>query len=162
MADFVFVSFWPRDANNRDIYELHGAESELKYPREAPTDGYRNTPIRLGMNVKDGIDERPRAGEHPHGYIMGLRTVASDSGEIESAIYVRVVHRDIRRINDKRRLHNPITIEASPRFQRELDAVAFINIPHYLNPEINDRRLEFDRKNNLADDVLPEPQNILP
>lgn len=110
------------------IEELHGADSMLKFPRLAPEEGY----TVKEMTIKTEFIE-PRisysGNKSKYGYLLRFRTEVDDDGKIVRALYGKVVE----------------PIRPGRTF----------NLNSYINPEWNDRNLEYDQTSNLAPE-LPE------
>jgi hypothetical protein len=121
-----------RFANEHDgflaIEELHGADSILKFPRIAPVEGY----TVKEMTIRTEFIE-PRisysGNKSKYGYLMRFRTEVDDDGKVGRALYGKVT--------------KPIQPGRS------------FNFHSYINPNWNDRNLEYDQTNNLAPE-LPE------
>lgn len=127
------------------ITELIGKESELKYPRVAPENGYEVK----SLNVKSPIYEaRSEAKEkQPLGYLFRIRTVRDKAtNKITSAQYGKIVGRPNAQENS-----NPFEFNTVNRNEkRELVLKPSFTFSSYLNPTPNDRNLEYDQQNNLA------------
>lgn len=127
------------------ITELIGKESELKYPRVAPENGYEVK----SLNVKSPIYEaRSEAKEkQPLGYLFRIRTVRDKvTNKITSAQYGKIVGRPNAQENS-----NPFEFNTVNRNEkRELVSGPSFTFSSYLNPTPNDRNLEYDQQNNLA------------
>lgn len=127
------------------ITELIGEESELKYPRIAPENGYEVK----SLNVKSPIYEaRSEAKEkQPLGYLLRIRTVRDKAtNKITSAQYGKIVGRSNAQENS-----NPFEFNTVNRNEkRELVLEPSFTFSSYLNPTPNDRNLEYDQQNNLA------------
>lgn len=140
------------------LEELRGIESELRYPREAPLGGYRNDPIHFTYKERNPYIEEPITGGYLYAYILRLRTERDDSGNVISAIYAKIIQSDKRRLEDIRKIYNPIQFGGNPgdpEIEWKRQGCYFV-VDYYLNPKPNDRTLEFDRKNNLA----PEAERL--
>lgn len=144
--------------------ELKGIESDMKYPREAPVEGYQADPIILKYRWRKPHDNQLPEGGNPYGYILRLRTKIDDKGKVVSAIYAKIIDGNLHPPIDPRRLENPISFGAGPKLmkQKGRESGCFFAMDYYLNPVPNDRRLEFDRKNNLALEVDRAPGNLAP
>lgn len=108
--------------------------SELRLPRAAPEDGYRNklaTAIRRQPGGPSNEDAKPEMN-----YFFRVRTVLDEKGDIKSALYGKM-HGDIRL--------DPINSKT-----------CFIIFDSYLNPTPNDRNVEWDRSRNLATGLTDE------
>lgn len=127
------------------ITELIGKESELKYPRVAPENGYEVK----SLNVRSPIYEaRSEAKEkQPLGYLFRIRTVRDKvTSKITSAQYGKIVGRPNSQENS-----NPFEFNTVNRNEkRELILEPSFTFSSYLNPTPNDRNLEYDQQNNLA------------
>lgn len=127
------------------ITELMGEESELKYPRIAPEDGYE---VKL-LNVRSPIHEaRSEAKENqPLGYLFRIRTIKDKATyKVTSALYGKIVGRHGTSDNI-----NPFEFNTLNRNEkRELVLEPSFTFSYYLNPTPNDRNLEYDQQNNLA------------
>lgn len=119
-------------ANEHDgfvaIEELHGGESMLKFPRMAPEEGYTVKKMRIKTEY---IEPRISysGNKSNHGYLMRFRTEVDDDGRVIRALYGKVVE----------------PIRPGRTF----------NFTSYINPNWNDRNLEYDQTTNLAPE-LPE------
>lgn len=119
-------------ANEHDgffpIEELHGADSMLKFPRIAPEEGY----AVKEMTIRTEFIE-PRisysGNKSKYGYLMRFRTEVDDDGKVVRGLYGKVTK----------------PIEPGRSF----------NFHSYINPNWNDRNLEYDQTTNLAPE-LPE------
>ena len=122
-----------RFANPNDglvsIKELKGEESRLKYPREAPLQGYENKNIELVSKV---FEDWRKLKNRPQAYLLRIRTQKDVTGNIVSALYGK--------ITKPYRLFPPAIRYRLP----------ILNFDYYLNPTPNDRNLEYDQRNNLA------------
>lgn len=130
------------------ITELIGEESELKYPRLAPENGYEVK----SLNVKSPIYEaRSEAKEkQPLGYLFRIRTDRDEvTNKITSAQYGKIVGRQGAQENT-----NPFQFNTLNRNEkRELVLEPSFTFSSYLNPTPNDQNLEYDQQNNLAPDA---------
>ncbi|HRK14113.1 MAG TPA: Ig-like domain-containing protein [Prosthecobacter sp.] len=114
--------------------------SELRLPRTAPEDGYRNklaTAIRRQPGGPSNEDAKTEMN-----YFFRVRTVLDEKGDIKSALYGKM-HGDIRL--------DPINSKTS-----------FIIFDSYLNPTPNDRNVEWDRSRNLATGLSDEQRPSAP
>jgi len=122
-----------RFANPNDglvsIKELKGEGSRLKYPREAPLQGYENKNIELVSKV---FEDWRKLKNRPQAYLLRIRTQKDVTGNIVSALYGK--------ITKPYRLFPPAIRYRLPT----------LNFDYYLNPTPNDRNLEYDQRNNLA------------
>lgn len=105
----------------------HG--SELLLPRYAPEDGYESTLVKQIGRPAEGkpIHSGSREGQN---YFFRVRTVLDEKGKVKSALYGKILGNvvcDV--INSKN---------------------GFIQFAYCLNPNPNDRNMEFDPKRNLA------------
>jgi hypothetical protein len=146
------------------LHELVGIESQMKYPREAPEDGYLADPITLKHRWRNPYIEELPEGGHPYGYILRLRTKLDKDGKILSAIYAKIIDNDLHPPVDTRRLTNPIHFGSGPKLMKEKgrESGCYFKIFYYLNPKPNDRNLEFDRINNLAPEAERPPTEYAP
>jgi hypothetical protein len=103
----------------------HGPISGLHLPREAPLEGYQHVVSKRAYNTV----ENPMSTEvrEDANYFFRVRTVKDKDGNIVSALYGKI-HGDF---------------EFVPHQEKK---VSFI---YYLNPEPNNRNLEFDTDKNL-------------
>ena len=146
------------------IANLEGTESELKYPREAPMDGYRAEDITLIAEIqKVRAIELPKGG-HPYGYIIRTRTKLDERGAVASACFAKIVDSDLSPPIDPRRLKHPILFGGSPGDPNDdrIKKGCFFALDYYFNPKPNDRTLEFDRKHNLALEPDRDPTGLPP
>jgi len=137
------------------IFSLHGVESLLKYPREAPLAGYSNAPRQWELTMKGGnaISPAPPSDNLPKpplGYYFRIRTERNAAGKMISGLYGKIVLNQPYS-NDT---HDPIQIiphgyVASGVYSK---MPGFL-LSYYLNPAANDRNLEYDQHNNLAPGV---------
>jgi hypothetical protein len=146
------------------LHELIGIESQMKYPREAPVDGYHADTITLKHRWRNPYIEELPEGGHPYGYILRLRTKLDKDGKILSAIYAKIIDNDLHPPVDTRRLTNPIHFGSGPKLMKEKgrESGCFFTMYYYLNPKPNDRTLEFDRKTNLAREAERPPTEYAP
>jgi hypothetical protein len=146
------------------LHELHGIESEMKYPRDAPLGGYSSEPIQLTYRWRKPFDNPPLIGGNPYGYILRLRTQYEKDGSIHSAIYAKIIDDKLQLPVDTRRLENPIYFGSGPKLMKEKghESGCYFKMDYYLNPKPNDRTLEYDRKTNLAPDSQRHPSVFLP
>lgn len=146
------------------ITNLEGVESELKYPREAPINGYREDNLVLATEIRRIVSEELPPGGHPYGYIFRTRTKLNEKGAVVSALHSKIIDSNLSPPIDTRRLRNPILFGGSPgnpKDKREKEG-CFFALDYYLNPAPNDRTLEFDRKTNLASDAERNPSDYSP
>lgn len=146
------------------ITKLEGAESQLKYPREAPMEGYREEPLILAAQIhRLNSGELPKGG-HPYGYIFRTRTILDENGSVVSAFHSKIIDSNLNPPIDERRFKNPILFGGSPGDAEDerIRKGCFFAMDYYLNPNPDDRTLEFDRKTNLAREAEREAAAFAP
>ena len=129
------------------VPELVNKDSRLKYPREAPLDGYRLKELLIERS-SGGVGARNKAEEQePIGYLLRFRSVKDKkTGEIVSAYFGKIT-RPMERVANV----NPFQISTFARdADRKLVLVPRFRFSFYLNPNLNDRNLEYDQESNLA------------
>ena len=103
----------------------HGPTSGLRMPYEAPLDGYEPTITKRAYN---SIEEPLHTDvQDDANYFFRVRTEKDEDGKIVSALYGKITG-DFR---------------FEPHVRKKLSFI------YYLNPEPNDRNLEFDPERNL-------------
>lgn len=139
------VRFSNPDDGFLPITELIGVESDLKFPRIAPESGYE---VKL-ITVKSPVYEPRLAAKEkqPLGYLFRIRTVKDKvSNKITSAQYGKIIGRWQAPENI-----NPFEFNTLNRNKkRELVLEPSFTFSSYINPNLNDRNLEYDQQNNLA------------
>lgn len=100
--------------------------SELRLPRGAPDTGYQTELLKQVGRSKAGQPTHP-ANREDQNYFFRVRTKLDDNGNIESALYGKIM--------------------GNVRFGINRS----IQFTYYLNPTPLDRNLEFDRRRNLFD-----------
>lgn len=111
--------------------------SSLRMPRFAPENGY--TPIITKKNYRDSIYEPSVCtAEDAMNYFFRVRTELDREGQMQKALYGKM-HGDF-----------------------QLDHNGYIAFSYYLNPNFNDRNLEFDREQNLFKTKPSEQRISLP
>ena len=128
------------------ITELLNPESLLKYPREAPMDGYalKSLLIKSGASGKGGRSSA--VNKEPMGYLLRFRCVKDqETGKIISAHYGKITRPQERVANV-----NPFEVYSRDRVDRKLVSAPRFRFNYYLNPTPNDRNLEYDQRTNLA------------
>ena len=127
------------------ITELIGEESELKYPRVAPENGYEVKSINVRSPIYEARSEAKE--KQPLGYLFRIRTVRDKvTNNITSGQYGKIVGRSNAQENS-----NPFEFNTVNRNEkRELVLEPSFTFSSYLNPTPNDRNLEYDQQNNLA------------
>ena len=127
------------------ITELIGKESELKYPRAAPENGYEVKSLIVKSPIYEARSEAKE--KQPLGYLFRIRTVRDKAtNKITSAQYGKIVGRPNAQENS-----NPFEFNTLNRNKkRELVLDPSFTFSSYLNPTPNDRNLEYDQQNNLA------------
>ncbi len=108
--------------------------SELRLPRYAPEEGYESTLVKEIGRAAEGnaINSGTREDQN---YFFRVRTVLDEDGKIKSALYGKI-DGDIQFWGNRKARFN-----------------------YYLNPNPNDRNMEFDTKQNLAG-KLPFNQRV--
>jgi len=112
--------------------------SDLRLPRSSPKEGYEQTLVKESgrPSAKKPINSGTREDQN---YFFRVRTVLDEKGRIKSALYGKIfgdITSDV--INSK---------------------TAFIQFTYCLNPNPNDRNMEFDPKKNLFG-TLPFNQRV--
>lgn len=108
--------------------------SDLRLPRYAPEAGYGPTLIKRIARLAEG-EPMVADNREDQNYFFRVRTVLDQNGNIKSALYGK--------------------ISGEIRFWPDRG----IRFSYYLNPNSNDRNMEFDPENNLAGD-LPFNQRV--
>jgi len=125
------------------ITKIIGEESELKYPRVAPQNGYSLQSINLIQSAGDYLIEKPEGAD---GYFFRIRTEKDPvNKKIISAQYGMITTRD-----SAGRKHAPFWVVASMYKNENLDEMPGIAFAYRINPTRNDRNLEYDQQTNLA------------
>jgi hypothetical protein len=139
------IRFFNPDDGLLPITELIGEESELKYPRVAPEDGFEVKSLRVKSPIYEARSEAKE--KQPLGYLFRIRTVRDKAtNKITSAQYGKIVGRPNVQENS-----NPFEFNTVNRNEkRELVLEPSFSFSSYLNPTPNDRNLEYDQQNNLA------------
>jgi hypothetical protein len=108
--------------------------SELRLPRYAPETGYQSTIFKEDKRLPDGmlVDSRPQ--EDDHNYFFRVRTVIDKDGRVKSSLYGKI-YGDFQFWGGR-----------GLRFN------------YYLNPNLNDRNMEFDPRRNLFERLSPLDQ----
>ena len=108
--------------------------SELRLPRYAPQDGYQAT---LMKEVKRPARGQPidSGTQEDQNYFFRVRTVVDENGKIKSALYGKIIG----------------DIVVDPFHSK----TALIQFSYCLNPNPNDRNMEFDPKKNLFEQLSP-------
>ena len=115
------------------LYELQGAESELKLPRAAPMEGYE---AERKFTVYWSATRLPAAPARPAvGYLYRVRTVLDEKGQVKNALYGK--------------------IDGDFEWDASNFPTAQVTFTYYLNPD-GTPNLEFDRKKNLFLDLADE------
>ena len=130
------------DVDNGLVMSRPSEDAYLKV-RCAPLDGYTKDFLfsewyAYNLEQKEGHDQR-------RCFSFRIRVKRNLQGEIESAVYGKIY-------GDARLLYRGGDY-ASDRWWRKVDGLSFL---YYLNPQPNDRNLEWDMKNNLC----PNPGNL--
>jgi hypothetical protein len=121
------------------LYELEGAESELKLPRTAPAEGYeRARTLTAEWSPNQGFKRPVRPAL---GYVYRVRTILDETGHVKHAWYGK------------------INGEFNWEPQREPNGT--VKFSYYLNPD-GTPNLEFDRGQNLLRGVRYEHVVRLP
>jgi hypothetical protein len=104
--------------------------SELQLPREAPEAGYEST---LAKQIGRSAKQQPLITnvKDDKNYFFRVRTVTDQSGEIKSALYGKI--------------YGDMNVWGNRRVRFE----------YYLNPNPNDRNMEFDRSKNMFGRLPP-------
>lgn len=135
--------------------KILGGESELKYPRIAPLNGYSGESLLKSLRHQEIIDESlPRTIE-PFGYILRIRTEFDANGKVISALFGKIVDPGLTtdETRNPQRAKSPIYFASAPRAIEKNGVKStgcYFSFSYYLNPTPNDQNLEFDMKNNLA------------
>ena len=137
----VQIGFGNKEDGCIPLLELKGEESLLKFPRNAPKEGYDVRKLEYSLQYKEVEEPRNYMNKTltqlpnplPEGYLLRLRTQKDKDGKVVSAIYGKIT--------------SPFGLkDILFRGNRRL----FLNFDYYLNPTPNDRNLEYDQKSNLA------------
>lgn len=128
------------------VPELVSKDSRLKYPREAPLDGYQLKELLIERS-SGGLGARNEAEEkEPVGYLVRFRSVKDKkTKEITSAFYGKIVSSQDANAN-----HNPFGMHPYMWVNRKIDQIPRLQFRFYLNPNLNDQNLEYDQETNLA------------
>lgn len=127
------VNFSNRGDGLIPLFELQGAESELKLPRTAPVGGYE--PERNFTTTWSASRGLTRPSKPALGYIFRVRTVLDENGEVKSAWYGK--------------------IDGEFDWDPRNFPTAQLTFTYYLNPD-GTPNLEFDRKQNLFGELPVE------
>jgi len=108
--------------------------SDLRLPRYAPETGYEATLVKEAKRPAEGqpIDSGLRDDQN---YFFRVRTVMDENGKIKSALYGKLI--------------GDVTVDV---FHSK---TALIQFSYCLNPNPNDRNMEFDTKKNLFGRLSP-------
>ncbi|SCZ59908.1 hypothetical protein SAMN03097708_01948 [Thiohalomonas denitrificans] len=126
------------DDGMQQITRLY-SNSSFKTPYEAPVSGYSSKAMKWFQAIGYDMDRRLVPNEAKT-YFLRIRTISSEEGEIESALYGKLYG----------------DIQYSLRSLR--GGVSSIKFMYYLNPTPNDRNLEFAVGENLFKDLKHEQQ----
>lgn len=120
-------------------------QSELRFPRQAPETGYGVTNILVSQSSSTptpvGGDWFTRVPSERH-FFFRVRTELDDKGQIKKALYGKLV--------------GPIECSL---FNTKTGK---FRLTYYVNPDPNDRNLEFDPKRNLFNDLKSTEQVTAP
>ena len=126
------IAFSNKGDGIQSILASRNRGSDLHLPRYAPEDGYEPKLVKqMGRPLKEAAINR--TSRESQNYFIRIRTVLDENGKIKSALYGKVIGDiacDI--INSKN---------------------GFIQFAYCLNPNSNDRNMEFDPKRNLVGDI---------
>ncbi|MGB2560808.1 MAG: carboxypeptidase-like regulatory domain-containing protein [Akkermansiaceae bacterium] len=140
------IRFFNPDDGFIPIPELMNPESELKYPRMAPDDGYALKQLKITRGSTGNEARSSAVNKEPMGYIIRFRSVKDDEvGEIISAYYGKITSPRERSGNV-----NPFEVYSLDRVNRKLVSAPSFRFSMYVNPTPNDRNLEYDQRTNLA------------
>jgi hypothetical protein len=108
--------------------------SDLRLPRYAPQDGYQTILMKETKRPAIGqpIDSGTREDQN---YFFRVRTVVDENGKIKSALYGKIIG----------------DIVVDPFHTK----TALIQFSYCLNPNPNDRNMEFDPKKDLFEQLSP-------
>ncbi len=141
-----FIRFSNPDDGLVPVPELVSEESLLKYPREAPLDGYAVKELTIEKRSSERGARIFAEQKEPIGYLVRFRTVKDkETGKIISALYGKIT-RPMERVANV----NPFEVIPAMWVDRELDKMPRLRFDYYLNPTLNDRNLEYDQETNLA------------
>lgn len=120
------ISFTNRGDGLIPLYELQGAESELKLPRTAPVEGYE---AERKFTADWSTSRAPIPPAKPAlGYLYRVRTVLDETGKVKSAMYGK--------------------IEGEFDWDPRNFPTGQVTFSYYLNPD-GTPSLEFERRQNL-------------
>lgn len=126
--------------------DISRGKSALRLPYKAPLDGYQSRLVKQYSSQTTQRDYLEKRGdEYSTNYLFRVRTKTDQTGAIRSALYGKI-HGEIRLANFNR-LH-----ETSP----------FVIFDYYLNPNQNDRNIEFNTRHNLFHDLNEYQQVTAP
>ncbi len=144
----MFLRFKNPEDGLIPINELSGLESLLKYPRKAPLEGYDTKEILMHRILSKSESHLSTEKNPPKGFFVRFRTIKNPkTGEIISAYYGKITKTACFTRNN-----HPIQISTTIYRNRKLLHKPGFSFSFYLNPNLNDRNLEYDQINNLAPD----------
>jgi hypothetical protein len=149
--------YWMRFPNKGDglipVPSANGeADSTFRFPRLAPEDGYESAVFHKEYSVNDSgqlPDYRQMAADEKDqqallGYLLRFRCQRDEQGKITSCYYGK--------------LTSPVKFIPTGRFSNK----PLISFSYYLNPNPNDRRIEFDQETNLNKECTIPASNLTP
>lgn len=140
------IRFTNPDDGLAPVPQLVSEESLLKYPREAPLDGYAVKELAIGKSSSGQVARIFAEQKEPIGYLLRFRSMKDkQTGKIVSAHYGKIT-----RATEHSANVNPFEIDSYMWVNRELDKTPRFRFSFYLNPNLNDRNLEYDQETNLA------------
>lgn len=104
-------------------------ESELRFPREAPDGEYDTTNIVLTVSVRPGQGEKLTYSTATQNFFFRVRTEVDENGRVKKALYGKLIGPIEWGLHDTK--------------------TGKLRLTYYVNPEPNDRNLEFDPEKNL-------------
>lgn len=149
--------YWMRFPNEGDglipVPAANGeTDSALRFPRLAPETGYDSVVFHEEYSVNDSgqvPDYRQMAEDEKNqqallGYLLRFRCQRDQQGKITSCYYGKFT--------------SPVKFISTGRFTNK----PLISISYYLNPNPNDRRIEFDQETNLNKECTIPASNLAP
>ena len=115
----------------------HG--SALRLPRHAPEGGYQPTLVQETSRSSDGKVLNNQFNQEQN-YFFRVRTVLDESGNVKSALYGKI--------------SGPLSYD----FINSKNKTALMFFTYYLNPNPNDRNMEFDPSKNLFQNLTDDQQ----
>lgn len=113
-------------------------QSQLRFPRTAPTDGYSINPVIIEFKYGKGKSEYTRSAGATN-FFFRVRTELDENKQVKKALYGKLIG----------------PIEAQFHYVK----TGKLNFTYYLNPTPLDRNMEFDLKKNLFQ-KLPSMEHV--